>query len=186
MNNFTNLFPMTPAQSWTFILMLFVACALFAYLIWYLDVAVQLAIWNCKIVGAKGILYAISGRECYEIRKESVIEVVRNEEFGYRATTTDGEQNYHYIIITSKTDAGNKVYDEAINLAGDDKMLKDALLPESRVKSYFALKNKEDGTEQEFLVVYLKRNSPTDVEEALNRYFEEEFQAACRESRNIA
>ena len=180
-----NIFPLTPAQSWLLIGMVFIIAAIASYLIWYLDIVVQIAICNVKIVGAKGIIYALGGKECYEIRQEKVIEVTRKGGF-YKASTSDGEQNYCYLIITSKEDIGNHDYDEAVRLAGDDMLLRKALLPDYRVKNYFALKNRETGERQEFFVVYLKRDNPMDVERALNRYFEEEFRIACRESRNVA
>ena len=177
--------PMTPAQSWTLILMLFFVCIAITYVIWYLDITVQIAVENCKIVGAKGILYAFGGKELYEIHRESVIEVSRNEA-GYKATTSDGEANYHYFIIVSREDEGHRDYDDAIKLAGDDERLKEALLPSSRVKSYFKTENKETGECHEFFVVYAKKDNTREIEEALNRYFNDEFYAACRKSRGAA
>ena len=179
MQTFSNLFPMTPAQSWAFLLLLFSLSALVAYLIWYLDIVAQLSFTNCKVVGAKGIIYAFRGIECYEILRERVIGVTRNE-IGYRVSTSDGEVPGTYFIITSREDVGNPEYDEAIELAGDDEHLKKELLPPARVKNYFVLKNKETGESQEFFVVYLKYDNTVEVEEALNRYFDEEFEDICK------
>ena len=180
---FENLFPMTPAQSWLFIITIMLIAVLVTYIIWYLDIVAQLAVWNCRLVGARGILYAFKGEECLAILQEKVIEVVPSE-IGYRATTSDGETNYRYHIIVSHEDAGNPDYDEAIELAGGDQMLKDALLPISRVKNYFSLRNKETDETLDFFVVYVKKDNPQEIEDALNRLFKQEYLDALREARH--
>ena len=180
-----SIFPMTPAQSWAFIGMLAIGCILVTYIIYGLDQFISLAIWNCKLTGVEGIMLAARGYEAYEILHERVIEVSRKE-VGYVVTTTDTERNYRYVVITSSKDEGNRDYDEAIRLAGTDERLKKALLPESRVKNYFVLKNEYTGDETEFFVVYVNFDNQHSIETALNKYFDDEYFTACREARNIA
>lgn len=181
----THLFPMTPAQSWAFIGMVFAGALLLTYLIYGLDQFIGLAIWNCQLAGVKGIGYAIRGLEAYEILHEKVIEVAKNEA-GYTVITSDTERNYRYFVIPSSVDEGNPDYEDAVRLAKGDDSLKRALLPESRVKNYFCLKNKETGKKTEFFVVYLKYDNQKAVETALQDFFDEEFYDACRETRDIA
>ncbi len=179
MNNFL---PLSPAQSWALIGMMAIACVLVTYPIYSFDQFLSLAIWNCKLTGIKGIGYAIRGLEAYEILRERVIEVSKNA-VGYTATTSNRETNFKYVVITSKTDVGNPEYDDAIRLAGDDERLKNALLPDCRVKNYFILDNKETGEKTEFFVVYVKYDNAHLVELALNNFFDDEFYAASREAR---
>lgn len=179
MNNFL---PLTPAQSWALIGMVFLGVLLFTYLIYVLDQIIATAVWNVKIVGAKGVLYALGGYEAYEILRERVIEVTSKNGL-YHVTSSDRETNYRYVIIPSKIDWENPDYAEAIRLAGDNEKLRKNLLPESRVKNYFQLKNKETGEKTECFVAYLKYDTIKEVEEAMNRLFDEEYYEACKEAR---
>lgn len=179
----SNFLPLTPAQSWALVGMVMIGAILLTYLIYGFDCFLNLAIWNCKITGVKGVFYAIRGMEAYEILRERVIEVSRTEGGLYSVTTSDTERNYKYFVITSTVDEDNPDYDDAIRLSGSNEVLKKALLPESRVKNYFVLKNRETGEETEFFVVYVNFNNTKTVETAMNKFFDEEFHNAARRAR---
>lgn len=179
------IFALSPAQSWALIGCLVVLCFLVTFLIYCIDRIVGLAIWNYRIDGIKGIGYALLGVELYEILRESVIEVSRRSG-GYVVTTTDSERNYEYVVTTTRTDKGNPEYDEAIKIAGENASLKNKLLPDSRVKKFFTLKDKETGAKADCFVVYCKYDNIKFVEDALNKFFENEFYEAIRETRKYA
>ena len=182
-NNFENLFPMTPAQSWAFIGIIACGCFLFVQLLKYGSMVYDFTINNSSIVGfKKGFCHALLGRQLYEIRRERVLEVVRNP-IGYSVLTTDGEVNSRYQIIPSREDEDNEDYRVACQLSGDNKKLLKELLPESRVKDFFSLRDKKTGAVADFFVVYLKYDNARDVESALENLFEEEYQKALRKSR---
>lgn len=182
---FANGTPMTPGASWFLIGLLFATVILATLMIREIDIFVGLAIWNVKIAGlTSGVWHALLGREAYEIRKERVISVSKRPEYGFIAHTSDGERPGEYHIVV--TDADDSLdYKEAKELSGDDKKLFESLLPPSRVRSYFRLFNKETGEIQEFFLMYLKHKNEAEVEEALNKYFEQKFYDELRLTRRF-
>lgn len=187
-NEITNFFgngvPMSPAASWLLVLLLVPVAALLAYAIREFDSFMDLAIYNSKIAGVKtGVWSAMLGQEAYAIRKERVISVTRKE-YGFIAHTSDGENSGEYHILATEVDDSDE-YKEAIKLAGDDQTLFESLLPESRVRSYFSIAKEETDEELEFFLVYLRYNCEAEVEEALNKYFEDEYFKELRLARKV-
>lgn len=181
MKNLENLFPMSPAQSWVFLALLFAMVALAVYLIYCFDVFVQLSIINCSVAGVKGIFHALRGSELYEIKQEKVIEVSRAPEIGYRITTSNGERNCVYYALPSHQDEENQEWLDAIDLSGDDRHLREALLPDSRVKGFCSMKNGDQIFD--LFVVYVKFDNIREIENAMNRFFEDQFHAELQKAR---
>lgn len=183
-NFFSNGTPMDPKASWLLILLLVPVSALAAYVIVELDKFLSLAIYNAKIAGIKtGVISAVLGQRAYAIRQERVISVTEKD-YGFVAHTFDGENSGEYHILATEADDSDE-YDTAIKLAGDNKTLLDSLLPSSRVQGYFNLYKEETDEELDFFVVYLRYNCVAEVEEALNKYFEEEFHKELRSARKL-
>lgn len=191
---FVNGTPMTPAASWLLIGLLMVVALLATFAIRELDIFAQLAAYNVKEAGLKGIWYAAGGLEVHKIRKERVISVTRNRnsrisdiasEYGYRVHTSDGEYSDEYKIIVTDTD-DSRDYEEAKTLAGSNKELFNAIKPNSRVRDYFSLRDKETGEEAHFFIMYLRYNNEKEVEDALNKFFEEEYYDNMRSARKTA
>jgi len=174
--------PMSPAASWFLILLLFIGAALVTFLIRELDIFAELAISNTKDVGVKGILYAARGLEARAIRKERVISVARRSNGLFVAHTYDGKYSGEYSIIGVNTDDSEE-WEDAKAFAGGDKKMFEHLRPESRVRRYFALKNKTTGEVEHCFLVYLKYDCTQEVQDALNRFFEDEYHEECREAR---
>ena len=164
MNNFL---PLNPAQSWVLIGMLFVGVFIATALIVWLDQFIDLAIWNCKLLGfKKGIIWTIQGYESYAILHERVIAMTKNQ-VGYTVKTTDGEKNYNYIVAVTK-DIKDKP--EGITSRLD-----------SRVIRHFMAED-ETGADANIFVVYSYYGDQESVAKAMNAYFDREFEIACNEA----
>ena len=185
MKNFFAL-PMTPAQSWALIAMIFIAVMAIVYTIAYINQTIALARWNLGITGkALAIFDAIFGIEYVEILREQVIEVSNKKEDGkYLLTTSDTETIRKYIVVPVDTDEEDDWYREAKRLAGDNKMLFEALKPRGRVIRQLRLSSESDETR--ILIVYLKTQNSREVEEVVNSYFKNEFHNNCRAARREA
>ena len=186
MKNFFEL-PMTPAQSWALIAMIFIAVMAIVYTIAYINQTIALARWNLGITGkALAIFDAIFGIEYVEILREQVIEVSNKKEDGkYLLTTSDTETTRCYIVVPVDTDEEDDWYQEAKRLAGNNEALFEALKPRGRVIRQLRLSSESDETR--ILIVYLKTQNSREVEEVVNSYFKNEFynnyRAARREAR---
>ena len=164
MNNFL---PMNPAQSWTLIALLFVGVFITTALIVWLDQFIDLAIWNCKMLGfGKGLIWTIQGYEYYAILHERVVAMTQNQ-VGYTVKTTDGEQNYNYIVAVTK-DIKDKPKDLTSRL-------------DSRVINHFIAEDRT-GEDANIFVVYSHYGDQDSVADALNAYFDREFEMACKEA----
>ena len=187
MKNFFEL-PMTPAQSWALIAMIFIAVMAIVYTIAYINQTIALARWNLGITGkALAIFDAIFGIEYVEILREQVIEVSNKKEDGkYLLTTSDTETIRKYIVVPVDTDEEDDWYQEAKRLAGNNEALFEALKPRGRVIRQLRLSSSEND-ETRILIVYLKTQNSREVEEVVNSYFKNEFynnyRAARREAR---
>lgn len=181
---FGNGTPMNPAASWLLMGLLVVAATVITLAIREFDLFTELAINNAKVIGAKGVWHAFLGREVVKINKERVISITPRE-YGYVVHTSDSEYDGEYHILVTETD-GSGVCEKAREIAGSNKDLYGKIMPDSRVCSYFRLTDKETDEELEFFSVYLKYNNCAELEEALNRYFEEEYLAECKSARKMA
>ena len=187
MKNFFEL-PMTPAQSWALIAMIFIAVMAIVYTIAYINQTIALARWNLGITGKTlAIFDAIFGIEYVEILREQVIEVSNKKEDGkYLLTTSDTETIRKYIVVPVDTDEEDDWYQEAKRLAGNNEALFEALKPRGRVIRQLRLSSSEND-ETRILIVYLKTQNSREVEEVVNSYFKNEFynnyRAARREAR---
>ena len=186
MKNFFEL-PMTPAQSWALIAMIFIAVMAIVYTIAYINQTIALARWNLGITGkALAIFDAIFGIEYVEILREQVIEVSNKKEDGkYLLTTSDTETIRKYIVVPVDTDEEDDWYQEAKRLAGNNEALFEALKPRGRVIRQLRLSSSEND-ETRILIVYLKTQNSREVEEVVNSYFKNEFYNNYRAPRREA
>ena len=175
--------PLTPAQSWLLIIGLMAFAVLVAYLFYSFDLWLSLAAKNCKLIGIRGIWYAIRGRVCYEIRTERVVDVTKREDEGYDITTSDGESEFHYVVMATTVDGENPKYWDAIRIANGNQQLKDVLLPDSHVKRYFCLHDAASNFDTEVFIVYVKDDNAITIEKTMNAFFEAEHRAEVDEAR---
>ncbi len=160
--------PMSPAASWFLIGSLLIVAFVATMAIGELDLFTQLAAYNVKEAGLKGVWYAMCGNEVNRIRKERVIEVSRHdynpesddEDNWYVVHTSDGKYSADYYIIPTYIKNGSE--------------------EKAHVESYFALEDKETGARSCFFVVRLKYRNAGELEEVLNEYFEEEYREERR------
>ena len=142
---------------------------------------IDLSIENYKKIGIRGIIDGLCGFQIIEVLRESVVDVKKTKT-GYIVTTTDTRQNHKYLVKTSPTDEGDPEYDEAVRLSGTNSQLRQALLPDGRVKGSFTVLD-EDGEAHKCFNIYVHYDNQQSVEKALNRYFKDEFFAASRRCR---
>lgn len=174
--------PMGPASSWMFIIFLFGGTAILVLGIREFDTFAQLAAYNVKSSGARGIWYAFRGIETYSIREEHVVDVVDCDKIGgFRAETYDGEDKWTYYVLPTFTDEEDEDYNIAIDLSDGDEDLKNRLLPPSRVKGHFSIRKGENATE--FLVMYLRYRNTKEVEDTLKIYFKNQYNKEIAEAR---
>ena len=188
MNIFTKglfVLPMTPAQSWTLVIVLGLLCWIATYGLRTFIEFINLCVWNVKIKGAKGVLYALRGYELEEILKEKVISVARSSGGAYKVFSSNGEECFEYFAVPISADEKNEYYKSAIELSSGNKELFRKLKPDSRVIDKFTLmKNELNKAETAFVcVVYLKSDNSRDVEEAFNKFFEFEYRRKIQKAR---
>ena len=138
--------------------------------------------WNYGIAGLKGVIKAFQGYELEEILKETVT-AVSYDEGTYRVYSTNGEEDFEYVVIPVSKDPDSESYQRATELANGDNSLLKRLKPSSRVVNKSALIDRETGDSINLCVVYLRRNSSKDVEKAFNRFFELEYLEEVKKAR---
>lgn len=173
---------MSPAASWTLMAFIPVVAVCLTFLFVEIEKLVDLSIWNAKIAGPIGVWYAFTGREAYEIRRERVISVARRRDGVYLVRTTDGEDQERYVIVPVDTD-DTEEFKLAKELSGNDAKLFSALCPMSHVRGSFTLHDKRNGRTTTCYLLFLKYFNENEVEETMQRYFNEQFNEECRHAR---
>lgn len=175
-------------ESWMLIGMLFLLAGCVTLLIKAAIIAIEIAPENVRLAGfAKGIWYALGGVQLVNVTKEKCLEVIPRNDGMYIATTYDGEQNNEYLIIPVREDIGNADYDIVDSLEIADRKLLMELLPESRIKSYHELSDENTGEVlSRIFVIYLKHEDTYEIEETLNKFFEERYNKIMEYSEAIA
>lgn len=184
-----NLFalPMTPAQSWTLIGLVFVTVLLAVYMTAYVDQTIQLTSWNLSITGKFGraLFDALLGIEYVEILQEQSIEATKGQD-GYILKTSDTETSREYLIVPLKEDPKDYWYNLAKWLAGDNEELFEALKPRGRVVQRIKLEDEDTGEERRVMFIYLKTVNSKEIEEVANEFFRDEFFEERKEARKEA
>ena len=173
---------MSPAASWTLMAFIPVVAIGLTFLFVEAEKLIDLSIWNAKIAGPIGIWYAFLGKEAYEIRRERVISVARRRDGGYLVRTTDGEEQERYVIVPLDTD-DTEEFKLAKELSNGDKKLFSALCPQSHVRGSFILNDKRNGRTTTCYLLFLRYFNENEVEETMQKYFDQQFQEECRDAR---
>lgn len=138
--------------------------------------------WNYGIAGLKGVIKAFQGYELEEILKETVTAVSYGEGT-YRVYSTNGEEDFEYVAIPVSKDPDSEMYQRAIELSDGDRSLLKKLKPSSRVINKVELTDKNTEAHLQICIIYLRRNTKKNVEEAFNEFFELEYLKEVRKAR---
>jgi|GEM_PF-4567521 len=182
--------PLTPAQSWALIGILFLSIIVIVYTVAYIDQSVQLVIWNLSIapeMKLEAVLDGFLGKEYDRILEERVISVNRTIfKNQYILTSSDTDFVKKYLVIPVDSDLDDDWYTETKRLAGDNEELFNAIKPRGRVLKRVKLENRETGDYTEMLIVYLRQVNEKEIEEVVNRFFREEYYENMRRARKAA
>lgn len=113
---------------------------------------------NAKIVGSwMAFCYALDGKELVEEKPEQVVDIGRRENGGYVVTTSDGFLSSEYIVVPQScySQYGKKRFHES-------KVISDLSLG-------------KEGEEKNILVLGLRIESYKEIENTVNKYFQQEF-----------
>lgn len=158
-----------------------VSCIL-AYIAQFLYELASVIQWNYRIAGLKGVMKAFQGYELEEILKETVTAVSYGEGT-YRVYSTNGEEDFNYLAIPVSKDPDSESYQRAIELSDGDRSLLKKLKPSSRVINKVELTDKNTEAHLQICIIYLRRNTKKNVEEAFNEFFELEYLKEVRKAR---
>ncbi len=179
------MFSLSPVESHMVIICLLLASFSAAALIAYFGKVVYLIQVNVPIMGARGVLYALICQELVKKpRKQTVRNIIHEDDYNCRVITADGERFFEYSVVKSDQFVGYEPFDDAVILAGGkmgdfdlkkdkglNKELLKRLLPDSKVKSY----TRRNGR-IELFVVYLKEDCDEEIKNAINSFFEDEYE----------
>ncbi|MDO4967724.1 MAG: hypothetical protein Q4E70_03095 [Candidatus Saccharibacteria bacterium] len=184
------LLPLTPAQSWALIGIMFLSVILVVYIIAYIDQSIQLIAWNLSLAPEmkfEAILDGFLGKEYDRILEERVITVTRTVfRNQYVLTSSDTDFVKKYLVIPVDSDLEDPWYNECKEIAGDNKELFDEIKPRGRVIGRVGLKNRKTEDYTEMLIVYLKQVNEREIEEIVNKFFKEEYYANMRKAKKEA
>lgn len=178
---FTTGIGMSPAASWALMALILVMAILLVLFVVVTGKLVNLAIYNAKIAGPIGIWWALLGSEAYEIKKEVVVDVARRRDGYYSVYTTYGEEQEEYVIVPLDTD-DSEDYQLAKELSGNNRELFDDLCPDSRVRGTFKLRDNRKGKTTVYYLVFLRYFDEDEVEETMQRYFDERYRKECQDA----
>lgn len=158
------------------------ASCMLAYVAQFLYELFSVVRWNYRIAGLKGVIKAFQGYELEEILKETVTAVSYGEG-AYKVYSTNGEEDFEYFAIPVSKDPDSEMYQRAIELSDGDRSLLKKLKPSSRVINKVELTDKNTEAHLQICIIYLRRNTTKNVEEAFNEFFELEYLKEVRKAR---
>ncbi len=175
-----------PVFTWSEFIMIIcavlIASCILAYMAQFLYELFSVVRWNYGIAGLKGIIKAFQGYELEEILKETVTAVSYSEGV-YKVYSTNGEEDFEYVAIPVSKDPDSEMYQRAIELSDGDRSLLKKLKPSSRVINKVELTDKNTEAHLQICIIYLRRNTKKNVEEAFNEFFELEYLKEVRKAR---
>lgn len=175
-----------PVFTWSEFIMIIcavlIASCILAYMAQFLHELFSVVRWNYGIAGLKGVIKAFQGYELEEILKETVTAVSYGEGT-YRVYSTNGEEDFNYLAIPVSKDPDSESYQRAIELSDGDRSLLKKLKPSSRVINKVELTDKNTEAHLQICIIYLRRNTKKNVEEAFNEFFELEYLKEVRKAR---
>lgn len=175
-----------PVFTWSEFIMIIcavlIASCILAYMAQFIYELISVIRWNYGIAGLKGVIKAFQGYELEEILKETVTAVSCGEGT-YRVYSTNGEEDFEYFAIPVSKDPDSEMYQRAIELSDGDRSLLKKLKPSSRVINKVELTDKNTEAHLQICIIYLRRNTKKNVEEAFNEFFELEYLKEVRKAR---
>lgn len=174
---------------------LFGAIALFAMavvvVVVFIEQTFNITKYNYETNGEsilKSFGYALIGKFYEPILREQVTSIKKIEDGRYRVTAHDTENEKKYLVISVGEDITSPWYQEAKDLAGSNEQLFEDLKPRGKAICRMTMTDKITEKETNVILIYLKEsiarsNDTREVEEILNRFFEQEFYDRKREAR---